>query len=42
MPRCAGARVAEAVTNGDLTAAAEAGEAMLDYVEFITRAAVDW
>lgn len=36
------ARVAEAVANGDLSAAADASDALLDYVESITRAAVDW
>ena len=36
------ARVAEAVANGDLPAAADASDALLDYVESITRAAVDW
>ena len=36
------ARVAEAVANGDLSAAADASDALLAYVESITRAAVDW
>jgi hypothetical protein len=36
------ARVAEAVASGDLTVAADASDALLDYMEFITRAAVDW
>ena len=36
------AQVAEAVANGDLSAAANASDALLDYVESITRAAVDW
>jgi DNA-binding GntR family transcriptional regulator len=36
------AQVAVAISKADLTAAAGASDALLDYVESITRAAVDW
>ena len=36
------ADIANAIAAGDVTAAADASDALLDYIESITRAAVDW